>query len=73
MANGTFLLGCFKASPIWVSLHNKLPYLWKLLRINSYGNTDSGELQLKDAYQFNLQQFKDLHWAKTIWSSDIPP
>ncbi|GAU22700.1 hypothetical protein TSUD_138230 [Trifolium subterraneum] len=43
--------------------HDKL--LWK--------HTDSGDLQLKDAYLFKIQQFQDLHWAKTIWSPDIPP
>jgi len=32
-----------------------------------------GELQLKTAYLFKLQQFQDLHWAKTIWCIDVPP
>jgi hypothetical protein len=36
-------------------------------------HTDSGCLQLKDAYLFKSQQFQDLHWAKSIWSPDIPP
>jgi hypothetical protein len=36
-------------------------------------HTDSGDLQLKDAYQFILHNFQELHWAKTIWNSDIPP
>jgi hypothetical protein len=36
-------------------------------------HTDSGNLHLKDAYSFKLQQFQDLHWAKVIWSPDIPP
>jgi ribonuclease HI len=36
-------------------------------------HTDSGNLQLKDAYSFKLPQFQDLPWAKLIWSSDIPP
>ncbi|GAU35013.1 hypothetical protein TSUD_103360 [Trifolium subterraneum] len=39
--------------------------LWK--------HTDSGDLQLKEAYLFKLQQFQDLYWAKIIWSPDIPP
>ncbi|GAU27936.1 hypothetical protein TSUD_146500 [Trifolium subterraneum] len=39
--------------------------LWK--------HTDSGDLQLKDAYLFKMQQFQDLNWAKYIWSCDIPP
>ncbi|GAU41845.1 hypothetical protein TSUD_177560 [Trifolium subterraneum] len=29
--------------------------------------------QLKAAYQFKMQQFHDLNWAKQIWSIDIPP
>jgi hypothetical protein len=36
-------------------------------------HTDSGNLQLKDAYLFKLQQLQELHWAKMIWSPDIPP
>jgi ribonuclease HI len=36
-------------------------------------HTDSGDLQLKDAYCFKFQQFQELPWAKLIWSSDIPP
>ncbi|CAJ2672049.1 unnamed protein product [Trifolium pratense] len=39
--------------------------LWK--------HTDSGDLELKEAYQFKMQQYQDLHWAKIIWSPDIPP
>ncbi|MCH97022.1 ribonuclease H protein [Trifolium medium] len=39
--------------------------LWK--------HSDTGELQLNEAYQFKLQQFQDLNWAKAIWNSDIPP
>jgi hypothetical protein len=39
--------------------------LWKL--------TDSGDLELKQAYSFKLQQYQDLHWAKLIWHPDIPP
>ncbi|GAU51888.1 hypothetical protein TSUD_416730 [Trifolium subterraneum] len=39
--------------------------LWK--------HTNSGDLQLKDAYLFKMQQFQDLNWAKYIWSCDIPP
>ncbi|CAJ2632471.1 unnamed protein product [Trifolium pratense] len=38
-----------------------------------WNHTDSGDLQLKAAYQFKMQNFQDLHWAKTIWNSDIPP
>lgn len=33
----------------------------------------SGELCLKEAYNFKHHQFQELHWAKTIWSVDIPP
>ncbi|GAU45776.1 hypothetical protein TSUD_24400 [Trifolium subterraneum] len=43
--------------------HDKL--LWK--------HTDNGDLQLKEAYHFKMQQFQDLCWAKYIWSTDIPP
>jgi hypothetical protein len=39
--------------------------LWKL--------TDDGDLCLKDAYLFKVQQVQDLSWAKCIWSPDIPP
>jgi ribonuclease HI len=39
--------------------------LWK--------HSDSSDLLLKDAYNFKLQQVQDLHWAKSIWSSDIQP
>ncbi|MCI15565.1 ribonuclease H protein, partial [Trifolium medium] len=46
-----------------VPSHDKL--LWN--------HIDSGDLQLKEAYHFKIQQFQDLHWAKTIWCPDIPP
>jgi hypothetical protein len=36
-------------------------------------HTDDGDLQLKEAYNFKLQHLQDMHWAKVIWSSDIPP
>jgi ribonuclease HI len=39
--------------------------LWKL--------TDDGELSLKEAYLFKIQQIHELPWAKCIWSPDIPP
>ncbi|GAU48962.1 hypothetical protein TSUD_406700 [Trifolium subterraneum] len=39
--------------------------LWK--------HTDFGELQLADAYNFILDQWQELDWAKFIWSPDIPP
>jgi ribonuclease HI len=39
--------------------------LWKL--------TDDGDLSLKEAYLFKVQQVQDLSWAKCIWSPDIPP
>jgi hypothetical protein len=39
--------------------------LWKL--------TDDGDLCLKEAYLFKIQQIHDLPWAKCIWSPDIPP
>jgi hypothetical protein len=39
--------------------------LWK--------HTDSGDLELKQAYSFKLQQFQDLPWAKLIWNYAIPP
>jgi hypothetical protein len=45
--------------------HSQDRLLWK--------HTDNGDLQLKAAYQFILQQFHDLNWAKQIWSIDIPP
>ncbi|GAU31405.1 hypothetical protein TSUD_370540 [Trifolium subterraneum] len=39
--------------------------LWK--------HTDSGDLSLKDAYGFKMQNFDELHWATIIWNTDIPP
>ncbi|GAU51630.1 hypothetical protein TSUD_414540 [Trifolium subterraneum] len=39
--------------------------LWK--------HTDSGDLQLSNACFFKLQPLQDLHWAKLIWSPNIPP
>ncbi|KAK2369712.1 hypothetical protein QL285_082828 [Trifolium repens] len=39
--------------------------LWKLF--------DDGDLCLKEAYLFKIQQIHDLPWAKCIWSPDIPP
>jgi hypothetical protein len=39
--------------------------LWK--------HSDNGDLQLKEAYLFKMQQFQDLSWANLIWSTDIPP
>jgi hypothetical protein len=39
--------------------------LWK--------HSDNGDLQLKEAYSFKMQQFQDLSWAKLIWNIDIPP
>jgi ribonuclease HI len=35
--------------------------------------TDSGALSLKEAFTFKSQIQSKLHWAKTIWSIDIPP
>jgi hypothetical protein len=46
-----------------VPCHDKI--LWQ--------HSDSGDLHLKDAYNFKLQQIQDLHWAKSIWSPDIQP
>ncbi|KAK2364421.1 hypothetical protein QL285_089294 [Trifolium repens] len=40
-------------------------FLWK--------HTDSGDLELKQAYIFKCQQVQDLHWAKQIWNVAIPP
>jgi ribonuclease HI len=36
-------------------------------------HTDSGELDLKQAYVFKSQHAQELHWAKQIWNVDIPP
>jgi hypothetical protein len=41
----------------------------KLLRKHS----DSGDLELKQAYSFKLQEYQHLQWAKLIWNPDIPP
>jgi mannosylglycoprotein endo-beta-mannosidase len=43
--------------------HDKL--LWK--------HSDSGDLELKQAYSFKRQQYQDLYWAKLIWIHAIPP
>jgi hypothetical protein len=36
-------------------------------------HTDSGDLELKQAYNFKSQQFQVLHWATLVWNPDIPP
>jgi hypothetical protein len=38
-----------------------------------WNHSDSCDLQFKEAYNFKMQQFQELHWAKTIWSLDIQP
>jgi ribonuclease HI len=43
--------------------HDK--FLWK--------HTDTGDLELKQAYVFKTLQSLDLPWAKHIWQADIPP
>jgi hypothetical protein len=40
-------------------------FIWK--------HTDDGELTLKQAYDVKLPPVQELHWAKLIWNSDIPP
>jgi mannosylglycoprotein endo-beta-mannosidase len=35
-------------------------------------HTDSGDLELKQAYVFKTLQSHELHWAKQIWQVDIP-
>jgi hypothetical protein len=40
-------------------------FLWK--------HSDSGDLELKQAYIFKSQHVQDLHWAKQIWNIAIPP
>jgi hypothetical protein len=34
---------------------------------------DSGDLSLKTAFLFKSHLSPQLHWAKSIWSNDIPP
>jgi ribonuclease HI len=34
---------------------------------------DSGDLSLKAAFQFKCHSSPQLHWAKIVWSNDIPP
>lgn len=36
-------------------------------------HTGNGELTLNDAYSFKKHQNPKLHWAKIIWSRDVPP
>ena len=36
-------------------------------------HTQSGDLNLKEAYTFKQPQFQELHWAKVIWTADVPP
>jgi hypothetical protein len=36
-------------------------------------HTDSGNLDLKEAYNFKMPQYQELSWTKIVWSSDIPP
>jgi hypothetical protein len=38
-----------------------------------WGHTDSGDLELKQAYMFKCQHVQDLNWAKQIWNIAIPP
>ncbi|MCH82427.1 ribonuclease H protein, partial [Trifolium medium] len=39
----------------------------------AWRSSDSGELSLRQAFDFKAHQGPQLHWAKTIWSKDIPP
>jgi hypothetical protein len=39
--------------------------IWKL--------SDSGDLSLKAAHLFKMQNCHDVHWAKLIWNTAIPP
>jgi len=36
-------------------------------------HSPKGDLTQKDAYEFKKQHFPKIHWAKKIWSKDIPP
>lgn len=36
-------------------------------------HTSTGDLLMKEAYEFKNQQLQTLHWVKCIWSKDIPP
>jgi len=39
----------------------------------TWKHSSTCDLLLKEAYAFKNQEFQDLHWAKAIWSKDIPP
>ncbi|KAK2429733.1 hypothetical protein QL285_028147 [Trifolium repens] len=36
-------------------------------------HTDSGSLEMKEAYNFKMPPLQDLYWTKFVWSPDIPP
>jgi ribonuclease HI len=36
-------------------------------------HTDSGSLEMKEAYNFKVPPLHDLYWTKFVWSPDIPP
>lgn len=38
-----------------------------------WNNSSSGDLTFKEAYLFKSPAGQNLHWAKIIWSPDIPP
>jgi hypothetical protein len=51
---------------IHITLEDKPDMLiWRL--------ADSGNLSLKAAFQFKCNSSPQLHWAKIVWSNDIPP
>jgi ribonuclease HI len=39
----------------------------------AWNGSDSGTLSLKQAYLFKDHPLPQLHWAKLLWSKDIPP
>ncbi|MCI08013.1 glycerol-3-phosphate dehydrogenase, partial [Trifolium medium] len=73
--------GEWKFPPQLLHKFNFLDYLAKKVTIPMeaspdkliWKHSDTGDLILKDAYKFQFPQLQDVLWAKTIWSSDIPP
>ncbi|GAU46323.1 hypothetical protein TSUD_28400 [Trifolium subterraneum] len=56
----------FLAQQVTIPLEeSKDKFIWK--------HADSGDLVLKEAYQFSIPQYQHLPCAKLIWSPDIPP
>lgn len=67
--------------PLLWALFSLLWQTWYFVILPQRANSDkliwkisnNGSLSLKEAYLFLSTQNQHLHWAKSIWSKDIPP